>query len=643
MLHTRCFGYSWLPCSALPCLLRTQDDRTMSRRCTLVGRGKALFLLASKTSDGGVRLPYSELAPSTATAPSPSSSPGPLSDWLRTLSSSCECGRPLAAFKGLREALAMPLHEALITLFGKAEQVLMHAICNLQGSEWSDWLKIPLVGAASQGDFEAVSALLRAGAGGRDRGIGAWMVPGGDGRTLLHSAADGGDARVVEALLANGAGVVVNAVAGGGFSPFHVAAMRGREEASMALARAGAAVHRKAPYKQSALHLAAGAGHAGMISALVLDLRVALEGGDDIGATPLHTAAWHGKADCVRALLDLGAEVDARDKCGRPALFQAIRWGGQAGLEAMRELLHAGAKVRTSSDDGDTPLHVACRYGRVDAVRLLLRHDADERARCDLKKTPEDVARQAEKRSEFSADAAREIYAALETAPAGRAWRRRGWLVMLRARSVKLDGELMAKEGGAGGGFPSLGAAGAAAQAPSTAEEAEDAASLEEFFTSLRKALGDDEERPNVSELDEELLGVGAEEEDDDLLERSGGEPLRQQCGDGGDAQKACEWELDFPRDKRVLESPLYGFADVPSSSFDLQATCDDLLKEDMCAGFFSAADQSDNPCKRRRASLESQGLALAGAGNEESSFHDLVARTLEMADGPFEIIGSYL
>ena len=97
-----------------------------------------MFLLASRTSDGGVRLPYSELAPSTT--PSPSSH-GPLSDWLRTLSSSCESGRPLAAFKGLREALAMPLYEALIALFGKAEKVLMHAICNLQEAEWSDWLK----------------------------------------------------------------------------------------------------------------------------------------------------------------------------------------------------------------------------------------------------------------------------------------------------------------------------------------------------------------------------------------------------------------------------------------------------------------------------------------------------------------------
>ena len=125
---------------------------------------------------------------------------------------------------------------------------------------------------------------------------------------------------------------------------------------------------------------------------------------------------------------------------------------------------------------------------------------------------------------------------------------------------------------------------------------------------------------------------MGAQE--DDLLHRSDGEPFRQ-CGDGGEVH-ACDRELDFPRDKRVLESPMYGFADVPSSSFDLQATCDDLLSEDMCAGF-SASDLSDRPPKRR-ATLEPKGLVLM-----RSSFHDLVARTLEMADGPFEIIGSYL
>ena len=620
----------------------------MGRRCALIGRGKALFRLASKTSHGGVRLPYSDLRPSST----PSPTPGPLSDWLRILSSpsSRQNGGPRSSFQELREALQLPLYEALITLFGKAEQVLTHAICNLSEPEWSDWLKLPLVGAASQGDFEAVTQLLGAGAGGRDRGISAWMIPGGDGRTLLHSAADGGDPRIVEALLQAGAGVVVNTVAGGGFSPFHVAAIRGRVPAAMALARAGAAVHRRAPYNQSALHLAAGAGHAGMISDLVCDLRVAVEGRDEMGATSLYTAACHGKVECVRALLNLGAEVDARDKCGRSALFQAVRWSGEAGLEVMRELLHAGAEVRTSSDDGETPLHVACRHGRADAVRLLLRHDADETARCDLKRSPECVARRAEKRGEFSADTARGMYEALASAPAERAWRRRGWLVMLRVRSVKHEGGFIVK-GDSAGGMPTVGAAGNAVDTSSGA----DAASEEDFFAALRSALGN-EKRPNVLELDEELLGVGLGDEDgllvgaeNNSLQHSGEGPARQCGGDTSQDLKPYDWELDSRRDdKQVLEPPpTFSIADVHANSFDLQATFDDLLGEDMCAGHLSsspAAELSfDRPCKRRSVSLESKGIVARHGNNEESGFHDLVARTLEMADGPFEIIGRYL
>jgi ankyrin repeat protein len=32
------------------------------------------------------------------------------------------------------------------------------------------------------------------------------------------------------------------------------------------------------------------------------------------GGTPLHWAAWYGRVDAVRTLLDLGAPIDVRDK-----------------------------------------------------------------------------------------------------------------------------------------------------------------------------------------------------------------------------------------------------------------------------------------------------------------------------------------
>ncbi|CAM9902782.1 unnamed protein product, partial [Ectocarpus fasciculatus] len=307
-----------------------------------------------------------------------------------------------------------------------AEALLSSATRLLGERDWADWLKAPLIGAASQGDLEAVRLLLAAGAGGRGcgRGIGAWMIPGGEGRTLLHAAASGGSAAVVEALLDAGAG--------------------GSVPVGLALARAGAAVRRRAPFRQSALHLAAATGNTGMVHALVSELCLPVAGEDDLGATALHAAAWHGEHACVRALLELGADVDARDECGRTPLFQASKGGGGGGCETIRELLRGGADIHARSEDGDTPLHVACHSGRADAVRLLLRHGADETARCDLGKTPGDVSRRealraARRRRGFRAaatasglagDAARALYRA------GQERRRRGrrQLVVERCR-----------------------------------------------------------------------------------------------------------------------------------------------------------------------------------------------------------------
>ncbi|CAB1107182.1 unnamed protein product [Ectocarpus sp. CCAP 1310/34] len=511
----------------------------MRRRLALRGSGETLLLLAASTlsKDGLIRLPYLDTLAPSKTPPSQSSPPpaaasaaaGPWGEWLRIMALCCSCSSGGDGHNDITPAFSAATNEETYTATSRchcpiatvesflgnaaaaaataavrridddrsataaaeqqqyrlirlacrdmAESLLSSATRLLGERDWADWLKAPLIGAASQGDLDAVRLLLAAGAGGRSgRGIGAWMIPGGEGRTLLHAAASGGSAAVVEALLDAGAGVVVNVVARGclrtrdGFSPFHVAAIEGSVPVALALARAGAAVRRRAPFRQSALHLAAATGKTWMVRALVWELRLPVAGEDDLGATALHAAAWHGEHACVRALLELGADVNARDGCGRTPLFQASKCGGRnggGGCETIRELLRGGADVHARSEDGDTPLHVACHCGWADAVRLLLRHGADETARCDLGKTPGDVSRREALRAarrrrkgfrtadgggggcreDFPAETAEAIREALAAAPAGRAWRRRAWLAMLRARYFELG-----KNGGENGG-----------------------------------------------------------------------------------------------------------------------------------------------------------------------------------------------
>lgn len=66
---------------------------------------------------------------------------------------------------------------------GEAMLVLARLHCTPQ--QWASYLKVPLHGAAAEGDLTMVTALLKAGAassGERER----------DGQTPLHAAAEGG-------------------------------------------------------------------------------------------------------------------------------------------------------------------------------------------------------------------------------------------------------------------------------------------------------------------------------------------------------------------------------------------------------------------------------------------------------------------
>ena len=94
------------------------------------------------------------------------------------------------------------------------------------------------------------------------------------------------------------------------------------------------------------------------------------------GYTALHLAAFFGKPEIARMLLDAGASVDTyttNDFANQP--LHAAAAGRH--LEVCRVLLAAGAEVNATQHGGYTPLHEAAQHGDVEMVELFLSAGAD--------------------------------------------------------------------------------------------------------------------------------------------------------------------------------------------------------------------------------------------------------------------------
>jgi ankyrin repeat protein len=109
-------------------------------------------------------------------------------------------------------------------------------------------------------------------------------------------------------------------------------------------------------------------------------VRVLLDAGADVaqatqdGSTALLVASQKGHLESVRVLLDAGADVAHAMQDGLTVLMLASQEGH---IECVRVLLDAGADAAQATQDGLTALLVASQKGHIECVRVLLDAGAD--------------------------------------------------------------------------------------------------------------------------------------------------------------------------------------------------------------------------------------------------------------------------
>ena len=199
------------------------------------------------------------------------------------------------------------------------------------------------------------------------------------GFSPLHFAACYGHADAVSLLLE--AKAEADAASEHGWTPLHMAARNGHEPCVTKLIEGKASVHFQDLQKMTALHNASCSESQPCVEVLLLH-------GADCNAldsdswTPLHFAARFNNVDAVKLLLEKSANPNVQDRDGWTALHNCARNGRNKCVQALLEAEQTDLKMRTRY--GETPLHIACRKGKMRVVEKIVQH-ADSQPKVDGK------------------------------------------------------------------------------------------------------------------------------------------------------------------------------------------------------------------------------------------------------------------
>jgi serine/threonine-protein phosphatase 6 regulatory ankyrin repeat subunit B len=239
------------------------------------------------------------------------------------------------------------------------------------------------------------------------------------GRTAVYYAAMNGHSELVKLLVDNGANI--NLQDYNGVSPFLAASTNGHLNVMRQLIQKGADIHQLDKDGNCALFKASSNNHLYAARALIVKgvhrqlskyttppIFVALKNDSshlarllikkeiDVNITSgieeltiLHVAISEGKTDIAKLLIDRGADITLQNANGQTPFYVACLYGHIR----IVELLIENKVDMTPDKGGKTPFFVACLHGHIEIVKLLIDKEADNIKTADNEgKTPLYVA-----------------------------------------------------------------------------------------------------------------------------------------------------------------------------------------------------------------------------------------------------------
>ncbi|KAJ7386324.1 Transient receptor putative cation channel sub A member 1 [Desmophyllum pertusum] len=193
-----------------------------------------------------------------------------------------------------------------------------------------------------------------------------------DGSSLLHMAVDSGALKLVELCLQNGSRVRYPK-ASDKSTAFHLACGQGSLETVKLLSSHDLTICRITLIDsggQTPLHRAAANGHVTVVEYL-LDQGASVDPPDRSRCTPLFKAAFRGRVDTVQLLLERGADVTLKSVEQRSVLHAAVL--SDVGVMELLLKVPSSAYLITDKDDKSfTPVHYAAKNGQSKNISLLM-------------------------------------------------------------------------------------------------------------------------------------------------------------------------------------------------------------------------------------------------------------------------------